>query len=116
MRTVCLCFAALILSGCGLTEFQRQEIINAAGEIAARKAADLAFRRAREAGMSEQDARKAAELARREAESVSKQIVERMTSEAPTTNWKGVAASIVSLILTVVLPAAAKAKFERDDA
>ena len=109
MKTAVVCFLSLFLVGCALTQAERDEIIESASEIAADRAGRLAFLKARDAGLSEEDSEKLANLAREESRRVAERIAAAAIPKAveeKRSKWGAMVGSILMALLQIGVAAA----------
>lgn len=100
------CLALGMVGGCALTGSEKEAIIAAASERAGKEAADLAYKKAIEHGMSEEDSLKVAELARAEASRVAGEIARKNIPEVEEEKRSGlekILATVLMLIANVGL-------------
>jgi len=110
MRLVPICFLSLCLVGCALTPAERDEIVNSAAEIAADRAGRLAFDKARDAGLSEEDSARLANMARTESRKVARAIVDKAVPDAEEKKRSKTGAAIASVLMALLQLGVAAAK------
>ena len=110
MKTAVVCFLSLFLVGCALTQAERDEIIESASEIAADRAGRLAFLKARDAGLSEEDSEKLANVARSESRKVAEAIASRAVPAAEEKKRSKTGAAIAAFLMALLQVGVAMAK------
>ena len=101
MRIVMLSGLVLCL-GCSLSAEERKQIIDESARQAGVFAAEVAYKKAIEHGMSPEEAAKVADLARTEGEKAATKIAERaipLAEDAKSTKTGGIIASIFQFVL-----------------
>lgn len=110
MKIAVVCFLSMTLVGCALTQAERDEIIESASEIAADRAGRLAFLKARDAGLSEEDSEKLANVARSESRKVAEAIASRAIPKAESKKRSKTGAVIASILMALLQVAVAAGK------
>ena len=106
---VLLC-SILLLGGCALSPAERQQIIESSAEIASAKASQLAFEKARSAGLSIEDSERIAELARTESKKVAEKAAAKLIPKAESDKKSKWGAAVGSVLMALLQMAAAMAK------
>ena len=92
----------LLVGGCALSPSERQDIIEASSDIAAERAGVIAYSKARDAGLSPEDAEKMSDVAREAGRKAAEAAAARMVPAAERGKRSKWGAAIASALVAVL--------------